>query len=66
MGAGGDDRGAKDLDADSTRGAIDALLEVFEPFEGEPAEAARAHGEAARARDLEDDELIEDLAGFST
>ena len=54
----------KDLDADSRGEAIDALLEVFEPFEGEPAEAARAHAEAARAQDLEDDELIEELAGF--
>lgn len=54
----------KDLDADLRGQAIDALLEVFEPFEGEPAAAARAHAEAARARDLEDDELIEELAGF--
>jgi len=54
----------KDLDGDPRGEAIDALLEVFEPFEGEPAEAARAHAEAARARDLEDDELIEELAGF--
>jgi hypothetical protein len=54
----------KDLDADSRGEDIDALLEVFEPFEGEPAEAVRAHAEAARARDLEDDELIEELAGF--
>ena len=54
----------KDLDTDSRGEAINALLEVFEPFEGEPAEAARAHAEAARARDLEDDELIEELAGF--
>jgi hypothetical protein len=54
----------KDLNADSRGEAIDALLEVFEPFQGEPAEAARAHAEAARARDLEDDELIEELAGF--
>jgi hypothetical protein len=54
----------KDLDASLRGEAIDALLEVFEPFEGEPAEAARAHAEAARAGDLEDDELIEELAGF--
>jgi hypothetical protein len=54
----------KDLDAHSRGAAIEALLEVFEPFEGEPAEAARAHAEAARARDLEEEELIEELAGF--
>ena len=54
----------KDLDA-ATRGeAIDELLEVFERFEGEPAEAARAHAEAARTPDIEADELIEELAGF--
>lgn len=56
--------GLKDLDAHSRGEAIDQLLEVFEPFEGEPAEAARAHAEAARAPDLEDDDLIEELAGF--
>ena len=54
----------KDLDAPARREAIDALLEVLEPFEGEPVEAARAYAEAARARDLDDDELIEELAGF--
>jgi len=54
----------KDLDANSRGAAIDALLEVFERFEGAPAEAARAHAEAARAPDLEDDELIEELACF--
>ncbi|MBA2566365.1 MAG: DUF3883 domain-containing protein [Thermoleophilaceae bacterium] len=54
----------KDLDADSRGQAIDALLEVFERFEGEPAEAARAHAEEARAADLEEDELIDELAGF--
>ena len=53
-----------DLNVDARGEAIDTLLEVFEPFEGESAEAARAHAEAARARDLEDDELIEELAGF--
>jgi hypothetical protein len=54
----------KDLDAETRGAAIDALLEVFEPFEGEPAEQARAHAEAARAQQLEDDEMIEELAGF--
>ena len=53
-----------DLDVDSRGQAIDALLEVFEPFEGEPAEAARARAEAARAPDLDEDELIDELAGF--
>lgn len=54
----------RDLDVDSRGRAIDALLEVLEPFEGDPAEAARSHAEAARAPDLDDDELIDELAGF--
>ncbi len=53
-----------DLDPGPRGDAIDALLEVFEPFEGTPAEAVRAHAEAARESGLEDDELIEELAGF--
>lgn len=52
------------LDAGQRAAAIDRLLEVFERFEGEAAEAVRAHAEAARDPGLEDDELIEELAGF--
>lgn len=44
--------------------AIDEMLKLVEGFEGTPIEAARAHAEAARAHDLEEDELIDELAGF--
>jgi hypothetical protein len=54
----------KDLDVESRRRAIDSLLGVLERFQGDSVEAVRAHAEAARAPDLDDDELIEELAGF--
>lgn len=54
----------KSLDPGPRGEAIDALLDIFERFEGEPAEATRAHAAAARAPDLDEDELIDELAGF--
>ena len=57
-------RELKDLPPDERGAAIDALLDLFEPFKDEAPERARAHAEAARSPELDEDELIDELAGF--
>ncbi|MEJ7783769.1 MAG: DUF3883 domain-containing protein [Solirubrobacteraceae bacterium] len=57
-------RELKDLPPDKRGDAIDALLDLFVPFKGEAPERARAHAEAARSPELDEDELIDELAGF--
>jgi hypothetical protein len=44
--------------------AIDDILDLLERFEGESADAARMHAEPARAGDLDQDELIDELTGL--
>lgn len=57
-------RDLKDLPRTERERAIDALLKLFENFKDEAPERARAHAEAARSPDLDEDELIDELAGF--
>ncbi len=54
-----------EMPATQRHAAIDEMLKLLnDGFHGTPVEAARAHAEAARAPDLEVDELIDELAGF--
>jgi hypothetical protein len=53
-----------DMPSAQRNAAIDEMLKLLDGFEGSPVEAVRAKAEAARALDLEEDERIDELAGF--
>lgn len=52
------------LSADGRDQAIDDIVELFGRFEGAPVEAALAHSELSRSRELDDEELIDELTGL--
>jgi hypothetical protein len=52
------------IDLETRRKRIDELAALLRNFGGTPVDVALGHAEAARAADLDDDELIDELTGF--
>jgi len=52
------------LDVDTRGQAIGEICQLLNRFKGTPVDAALGHAERARLQDLEEDELIEELAGL--
>ncbi len=57
-------RSLLDLDAEARGRAIGDICQLLNRFKGTPVDAALGHAERARLQDLEEDELIEELAGL--
>jgi hypothetical protein len=51
-------------DGQTRDAAVDQVLDLLGRFDGPPVEAARSHAGLARSRDLEEEELIDELTGL--